>query len=53
MSNFAFLPMAFTGLAKVSRKAEEHIMVDPRATLFASLRHRAFRRELCLSHDQY
>lgn len=34
MSNFAFLPPAFKDLAEASRKAEEHIMGDPRAACF-------------------
>ena len=49
-SNFAFLPPAFKDLAEASRKAESHIMGDPRAAcfhaLFAALQHRAFRGEL-------
>ncbi len=42
MSNFTFLPPAFKDLSEASRKAEEHIMGDPRA----ALQHRAFRGEL-------
>ena len=34
MSNFTFLPPAFKDLAEASRKAEEHIMGDPRAACF-------------------
>jgi hypothetical protein len=45
-SNFTFLPAAFKDLAEASHKAEEHIMGDPRAALFAALQHRAFRGEL-------
>lgn len=48
MSNFAFLPPAFKDLAEASRKAEQHIMDDPRAACFhvrfAALQHRAFQR---------
>ena len=40
--NFTFQPPAFKDLAEASRKAEEHIMGDPRA----ALQHRAFRGEL-------
>ncbi|MFZ4778667.1 MAG: hypothetical protein ACOYM3_25140 [Terrimicrobiaceae bacterium] len=46
MSNFTFLPPAFKDLAEAARKAEEHIMCDPCAALFAALQHRAFRGEL-------
>ena len=42
MSNFTFLPPALKDLAEASRKAEEHIMGNPRA----ALQHRAFRGEL-------
>jgi type I restriction enzyme R subunit len=41
-SNFTFLPPAFNDLAEAARKAEGHIMGDPRA----ALQHRAFRGEL-------
>lgn len=34
MSNFAFLPSAFTDLAEASRKAEAQVMGDPRAACF-------------------
>ncbi len=34
LSNFAFLPPAFKDLAEASRKAEGHIMGDPRAACF-------------------
>jgi len=34
MSNFAFLPPAFKDVAEASRKAEGHIMGDPRAACF-------------------
>jgi type I restriction enzyme R subunit len=33
-SNFAFLPPTFKDLAEAARKAEEHIMGDPRAACF-------------------
>jgi len=33
-SNFSFLPPAFKDLAEASRKAEEHVMGDPRAACF-------------------
>jgi hypothetical protein len=46
ISNFAFQPPAFNNLAEAARKAEEHIMCDPCAALFAALQHRAFRGEL-------
>ncbi len=41
-SNFTFLPPAFKDLSEAFRKAEEHVMGDPRA----ALQHRAFRGEL-------
>ena len=31
MSNFAFLPADFRAIAESARKAESHIMGDPRA----------------------
>ena len=46
ISNFAFQSPAFNDLAEASRKAEEQIMRNPRAALFAALQHRAFRGEL-------
>jgi type I restriction enzyme R subunit len=50
MSNFAFQPPAFKDVAEAFRKAEEHVMSDPRAACFhasfAALQHRAFRGEL-------
>lgn len=46
MSNFTFLPSAFKDLAEASRKAEEHIMGDPRAACFAALQNRSFHGEL-------
>ncbi len=45
ISNFASLPPAFKDLAEASRKAEGHIMGDPRAACFAleaAVKHRAF-----------
>jgi type I restriction enzyme R subunit len=43
-SNFSFLPPAFKDLAEASRKAEEHIMGDPRAACF----HARFALELAV-----
>ena len=52
-SNFTFLPPAFKDLAEASRKAEAHIMGDPRAACFharfaleAAVQHRALHGEL-------
>ena len=41
-SNFTSLPPAFKDLAEASRKAEEHIMGDPRAACFHAIQDRAF-----------
>ena len=60
MSNFAFLPKEFKGIAEAAAKAEGHIIGDPRAACFharftlEALVHWLFRfdRQLKMPYDQ-